>query len=223
MHDAGVAAIMPVDQPEEDWADLQIVFATSEGDVRRNALSDFTNVMRNGKIAMKLAGEDKDATLVNARICAESDDVMLVTATGRAIRFPHYCRACLHRRVHRPACGVSELAEGDKVVSMAVIRHFEATTEERAAYLKMRRAVAGQVDRRCRADTDEEAVADVALSQERYAEMSAAEHLILTITATGRRQAVVQPRLPCTGPWRSRRSGDGQSDARRAAGCVLPG
>ncbi|MCW1932794.1 DNA gyrase subunit A [Pararhodobacter zhoushanensis] len=80
-----IAAIMPVDAAEEDWQNLQIVFATSAGDVRRNALSDFTNVMRNGKIAMKLP---EGVLLVNARIADEQDDVMLVTALGRAIRFP---------------------------------------------------------------------------------------------------------------------------------------
>ncbi|MFZ1662673.1 MAG: DNA gyrase subunit A, partial [Paracoccaceae bacterium] len=80
-----IAALMPVDVPEEEWDDLQIFFSTSDGDVRRNALSDFTNVMRNGKIAMKLP---EGVSLVNARICDENDDVMLVTAAGRAIRFP---------------------------------------------------------------------------------------------------------------------------------------
>jgi len=76
-----IAAIMPVDRPEEDWAALQIVFATSEGDVRRNQLSDFANVRSNGKIAMKLP---EDVRLINARICTEADDVMLVTALGKA-------------------------------------------------------------------------------------------------------------------------------------------
>jgi DNA gyrase/topoisomerase IV subunit A len=75
---------MPVDVPEEEWDNLQIVFATSDGDVRQNDLSDFTNVMRNGKIAMKLP---EGVTLVNAAIADENDDVMLVTAAGRAIRF----------------------------------------------------------------------------------------------------------------------------------------
>lgn len=80
-----IAAIMPVDRTEEEWDDLQIVFATSAGDVRRNALSDFTNVKRNGKIAMDLP---EGVELVNARICTPDDDVMLVTDSGRAIRFP---------------------------------------------------------------------------------------------------------------------------------------
>ena len=80
-----IAAIMPVDRDEDEWDQLQIVFATSAGDVRRNALSDFTNVRANGKIAMKLP---EDTSLVNARIATTEDDVMLVTNSGRAIRFP---------------------------------------------------------------------------------------------------------------------------------------
>jgi DNA gyrase subunit A len=176
-----IAAIMPVDVPEEDWDDLQIVFATSEGDVRRNALSDFTNVMRNGKIAMKLP---EGISLVNARICDENDDVMLVTALGRAIRFSTTDVRVFKGRDSTGVRGI-RLAEGDIVVSMSVIRHFEADPAERAAYLKMRRAVAGALDDGAEADDDEEATAEVALSQERYAEMSASEDLILTITARG--------------------------------------
>ncbi|MEM6308371.1 MAG: DNA gyrase C-terminal beta-propeller domain-containing protein, partial [Pseudomonadota bacterium] len=79
-----IAAIMPVDRDEKDWGDLQVVFATSQGDVRRNRLSDFTNVRANGKIAMKLP---EDVELVNVRIASEEDDVMLFTDSGRAIRF----------------------------------------------------------------------------------------------------------------------------------------
>ncbi|MCA8879217.1 MAG: DNA gyrase subunit A [Rhodobacteraceae bacterium] len=176
----GVAAIMPVDVPEEDWESLQIVFATSDGDVRRNALSDFTNVMRNGKIAMKLP---EGVSLVRALICTEDDDVMLVTALGRAIRFPTTEVRVFKGRDSTGVRGI-RLADGDRVVSMSIIRHFEASPAERAAYLKMRRAVAGIVEE---AETDdEEAVAEAQdFTQERYAEMSAAEDLILTITANG--------------------------------------
>jgi DNA gyrase subunit A len=179
-----VAAMMPVDRPEEDWDSLQIVFATSDGDVRRNALSDFANVMRNGKIAMKLPDE---VSLVNARICAETDDVILVTATGRAIRFPTTDVRVFKGRDSTGVRGI-RLADGDRVVSMAVIRHFEASPEERAAYLKMRRAQEGSLE-----DADAEGVEDDeeagveagALSLERFAEMSAAEDLLLTVTAGG--------------------------------------
>ena len=178
----GIAAIMPVDKPEEDWAELQIVFATSEGDVRRNALDDFTNVMRNGKIAMKLP---EGVRLINARIASEDDDVMLTTRTGKAIRFRTTDVRVFKGRDSTGVRGI-RLAEGDEVVSMAVIRHFEATPAERAAYLKMRRAVAGLTDEdEAEADADEDAVEEAALGQDRYVEMSEAEDLLVTITEKG--------------------------------------
>ena len=178
----GIAAIMPVDKPEDDWAELQIVFATSEGDVRRNALDDFTNVMRNGKIAMKLP---EGVRLINARIASEDDDVMLTTRTGKAIRFRTTDVRVFKGRDSTGVRGI-RLAEGDEVVSMAVIRHFEATPAERAAYLKMRRAVAGLTDEdEVEADADEEAVEEAALGQDRYVEMSEAEDLLVTITEKG--------------------------------------
>ncbi|MEL6768252.1 MAG: DNA gyrase subunit A [Pseudomonadota bacterium] len=180
----GIAAIMPVDRAEDEWDDLQIVFATSEGDVRRNQLGDFTNVKANGKIAMKLP---EGVRLIGAQICDESFDFMLVTSNGRAIRFP-----VTEVRVFkgRDSTGVRgmKLAAGAEVVSMAVIRHFEAEADERAAYLKLRRAVAGapQDAEADAAEAEEEgAVADIALPEGRYAEMSAAEDLILTITERG--------------------------------------
>ncbi len=174
-----IAAIMPVDVPDEEWENLQIVFATSAGDVRRNALSDFTNVKRNGKIAMDLP---EGVELVNARICSEEDDVMLVTNSGRAIRFQTTDVRVFKGRKSTGVRGI-RLTNGDRVVSMSVIRHFNATSDERAAYLKMRRLMAGVTDE---AETDEdEGNADSVLPQERYAEMSAAENLILTITTGG--------------------------------------
>ncbi|MDG1737360.1 MAG: DNA gyrase subunit A, partial [Paracoccaceae bacterium] len=176
-----IAAIMPVDVPDEEWENLQIVFATTGGDVRRNRLSDFTNVRRNGKIAMKLP-EDGSVKLVNARICSEDDDVMLFTNSGRAIRFKTTDLRVFNSRESTGVRGI-RLSGDDIVVSMSMIRHSEASPEERVAYLKMRRAVAGLADDA--SDNDEEAVENMALSQERYAEMSAAENLILTITAQG--------------------------------------
>ncbi|WP_298934898.1 DNA gyrase subunit A [uncultured Ruegeria sp.] len=174
-----IAAIMPVDVPDEEWENLQIVFATSAGDVRRNRLSDFTNVRRNGKIAMKLP---EDVELVNARICSEDEDVMLVTNSGRAIRFRTTDVRVFNSRESTGVRGI-KLSNGDHVVSMSVIRHFEATPEDRAAYLKMRRAVAGLTDED--SGEDEDAAASSDFSQEKYAEMSAVENLILTITSGG--------------------------------------
>ena len=176
-----IAAIMPVDRPEDEWNDLQVVFATSAGTVRRNRLSDFTNVKSNGKIAMKFEDDHADTRLINARICSEDDDVMLVTNSGRAIRFPTTEVRVFNSRSSVGVRGI-KLSGEDEVVSMSVIRHFDATSEERAAYLKMRRAVAGLTDD---AEGDEEDVPAGEQSQERYAEMSAVENLILTITEGG--------------------------------------
>ncbi|WP_170752886.1 DNA gyrase subunit A [Ruegeria lacuscaerulensis] len=177
-----IAAIMPVDVPDEEWENLQIMFATSAGTVRRNRLSDFTNVKRNGKIAMKFEDEHADTKLINARICSEDDDVMLVTKSGRAIRFPSTDVRVFNSRSSVGVRGVRLNGE-DEVVSMSIIRHFDASSDERAAYLKMRRLMAGVTDEA--EGDDEEGNADSVLPQERYAEMSAAENLILTITKGG--------------------------------------
>ena len=180
-----IAAIMPVDRPETDWDELQIVFATSAGTVRRNALSDFTNVNRAGKIAMKFEGEHEDTRLINARIASPDEDVMLVTAKGRAIRFPSTDVRVFNSRNSVGVRGI-RLANGDEVVSMAVIRHFEAKPEERQIYLKMRRAMAGVTEEPEADEDDSTASAEATeFSQERYAEMSAAEDLILTISSQG--------------------------------------
>ncbi|KAJ03354.1 DNA gyrase subunit A [Sulfitobacter mediterraneus] len=178
-----IAAIMPVDRDEKEWDDLQVVFSTSAGTVRRNKLSDFTNVKSNGKIAMKFEDEHAETTLINARIASNDDDVMLTTNSGRAIRFPATDVRVFNSRASVGVRGI-KLSGSDKVVSMSIIRHFDAGADERAAYLKMRRAVAGLADD---VDvSDEDAVdANATIDQERYAEMSAHENLILTITAKG--------------------------------------
>jgi DNA gyrase subunit A len=181
-----IAAIMPVDRDEEDWDDLQVVFATSAGTVRRNRLSDFTNVKRNGKIAMKFEDDHADTKLINVRICSADEDVMLVTNAGRAIRFPTTEVRVFTSRSSVGVRGI-RLSGKDQVVSMSVIHHFKATADERVAYLKMRRLAAGVSD-----DADESASAgeeatndNFAISQDRYDEMWAVENLILTITTGG--------------------------------------
>ena len=177
-----IAAIMPVDRDEEEWGDLQVVFATSAGTVRRNKLSDFTNVKSNGKIAMKFEDDHAETTMINARIASHDDDVMLITNSGRAIRFPATDVRVFNSRASVGVRGI-RLNGDDTVVSMSIIRHFDATSEERTAYLKMRRAMAGIADD---ADAEEdEAPADPNFSNERYVEMSAAENLILTISSQG--------------------------------------
>jgi len=143
--------------------------------------ADFTNVKSNGKIAMKFEGEHENTTLINARIASNDDDVMLVTDSGRAIRFPATDVRVFNSRGSVGVRGI-KLQGDDKVVSMSIIRHFVAEADERSAYLKMRRAMAGLADD---AEMDDEDAPAGEITQERYAEMSAAENLILTITAQG--------------------------------------
>ena len=172
--DAQIAAIMPVDVPEEEWDNLQIVFSTSTGGVRRNALSDFTNVKSNGKIAMKLT---EGMRLINARICHEENDFLLTTKQGKAIRFPVTDVRIFKGRDSTGVRGI-KLASGDEVVSMSILRHVDATPDERNAYFKMRRAVTGE-------ESGEVENVDTSISTDRYAELSALEEWILTITSGG--------------------------------------
>ncbi|MEN8889239.1 MAG: DNA gyrase subunit A [Celeribacter marinus] len=178
-----IAAIMPVDRDEVDWDDLQVVFATSKGSVRRNRLSDFTNVKSNGKIAMKFEGEDENTRLINVRICDENDDVMLVTSSGRAIRFPVTDVRVFNSRSSTGVRGIKLVNDGDEVVSMSVIKHFDAESYERQAYLKMRRAQVG-ADEAEGTDDDEE-VSEGSIDTARFDEMKAAEELLVTITTGG--------------------------------------
>ena len=141
-------------------------------------------------------------------------------ALGRAIRFPTTDVRVFKGRDSTGVRGI-RLAAGDEVVSMAIIRHFEATPEERAAYLKMRRAVAGATEEEeAEADDDEEVAGDGSfeLGQARYAEMSAAEDLLLTITERGAGKLSSIARLSGARPRRPGRRGDGPGDARRPAG-----
>ncbi|WP_298330277.1 DNA gyrase subunit A [Asticcacaulis sp.] len=182
-----VTNILTLPEDEAAWDRLDIVFATRSGDVRRNKLSDFVNVNRAGKIAMKL--EEGDA-IVGVALCTEDQDVLLSTASGRSIRF-----AVDEVRVFkgRDSTGVRgvRLGEDDTVISMAILRRVEATPAERAAYLKhaasLRAAVTGEGEEATVVveDEAEEGAEDASLSVERIAELGAAEEFILTIADTG--------------------------------------
>src|SRR5262249_42155078 len=123
---------------EDSWADLTVVFATANGYVRRNALSDFGDVRANGKIAMKFEGEDADDRLIAVATCTDADDVMLATRNGKAIRFPV---ADVRVFTGRSAVGVGgvRLLGDDLVISMSVLRHEEVAPETRRAYVSMAR------------------------------------------------------------------------------------
>ncbi|MEO5808269.1 DNA gyrase subunit A [Devosia sp.] len=176
-----ITSIMPLPEDEASWANLDIMFATTRGTVRRNSLADFIEVRQNGKIAMKL---DEGDGIVGVDTCSANDDILLTTAQGQAIRFQVDEVRVFKGRDSTGVRGIS-LAANDTVISMAVINHFDAASEERAAYLKMSRAVRGEADgEETPADDAEEAVAGE-LNQDRYAAMSASEQFILTISENG--------------------------------------
>jgi DNA gyrase subunit A len=175
-----ITSILPLPEDEDSWANLDVMFATVRGTVRRNKLSDFVNINRNGKIAMKL--EDGDG-IVGVDTCSEHSDVMLTTNFGQCIRFPVTDVRVFAGRNSVGVRGI-RLADGDNIISMQILHHIDVDAEERAAYLKLSRAIRGEAD-----DTgngiDEEGIAAGELPQERYAQMSAAEQIILTISENG--------------------------------------
>jgi len=173
-----ITSIMPLPEDETSWGNLDIMFATTRGTVRRNSLADFVEVRQNGKIAMKL---DEGDEIVGVETCTINNDVLLTTALGQAIRFRVDDVRLFKGRDSMGVRGI-QLAGGDTVISMAVINHSGASAEERAAYLKMSRAVRGETEDHA---SDEGDVVAGELSQERYAEMSALEQFILTISENG--------------------------------------
>jgi DNA gyrase subunit A len=180
--DERITTVMPMPEDEASWGSLQILFATRSGNVRRNELSDFESINRNGKIAMKLEVGDQ---IAGVDICTASDDVLLTTARGQCIRFAVDDVRIFKGRDSTGVRGI-KLEAGDHVISMALLRHVEATAEERIAYLKMARAVSGEeVEENGNGGVEEEAAQAAMLTQERYAEMGAAEQTILTVSSNG--------------------------------------
>src|SRR5262249_47171559 len=179
-----ISTLMPMPENEASWDDMYVMFATASGDVRRNKLSDFVNVMANGKIAMKLAKGDR---LIGVQTCSEEDDVLLAAAAGQAIRFPVADVRVFTGRTSTGVRGI-KLEEGDHVISMSILRHVDVETAERIAYLRMSRKRRGGEDEAASEAVEEEAaeVAEtVTLTPERFAALEAKEEFILTVTAKG--------------------------------------
>ncbi|SMQ65390.1 DNA gyrase subunit A [Devosia lucknowensis] len=175
-----ITSIMPLPEDETSWGNLDIMFATTRGTVRRNSLADFVEVRQNGKIAMKL---DEGDEIVGVETCTTSNDVLMTTAMGQAIRFRVDDVRLFKGRDSMGVRGI-QLADKDTVISMAIINHSDASAEQRAAYLKRSRAMRGEVDADD-AGSDEAGVEAGELSQELYAQMGAQEQFILTISENG--------------------------------------
>ena len=181
-----ITTIMPLPEDVESWDKLDVMFATTRGTVRRNKLSDFAQVNRSGKIAMKL---DEGEGIVDVQICSENDDVLLTTALGQCIRFAVADVRVFKGRDSMGVRGIS-LGKDDAVISLAILRHTDASPGERADYFRRRRAMAGD---QAVEEGAAEAVADeapeeeqsVSISTERYIQLGAAEQVILTLSENG--------------------------------------
>jgi DNA gyrase subunit A len=180
-----ITTILPLPEDESAWEKLNVVFATKSGDVRRNELSDFVNINKSGKIAMKLEPGDG---IVDVQICTDQDDVLLTTRGGKCIRF-----AVTDVRVFkgRDSTGVRgvKLAKDDEVVSLTLLHHSDATTAEARAYLKQsnaaRRAATGEEMQVEEADDADDSTEEATLTQERYAALGAREQFVLAMSESG--------------------------------------
>ncbi|MFC5385585.1 DNA gyrase subunit A [Aquamicrobium segne] len=180
-----ITTIMPLPEDEASWSELDVMFATTRGTVRRNKLSDFVQVNRNGKIAMKL---DEGDEILGVETCTENDDVLLTVATGQCIRFPVQDVRVFAGRNSVGVRGIS-MPEGDRAISMTILEHVEADATERAAYLKRsaaeRRLLSGNGEDEEIALTNEEVSEDAELPEERYEFLKAHEQFVLTVTELG--------------------------------------
>ncbi|KAB2666093.1 DNA gyrase subunit A [Brucella tritici] len=180
-----ITTIMPLPEDEESWANLDVMFSTTRGTVRRNKLSDFVQVNRNGKIAMKL--DDEGDEILSVDTCTEFDDVLLTCAGGQCIRFPVTDVRVFAGRNSIGVRGIN-LADGDKVISMAILHHVDADASTRSAYLK--RSIA---ERRAQGADDaddivvvgEDVGTDAELTEELYQELKAREETVLTVSEYG--------------------------------------
>jgi len=179
-----ITSILPLPEDEAQWDALDVMFATRSGNVRRNKLSDFASINRNGKIAMKL---DEGDSIIGVGLCDPRNDVLLTTALGRAIRFEVGEVRVFAGRESTGVRGI-RLADGDQVLSMAILHGVDATPAERASYLKYERArIKSESDEGEDAAPaeDEEDVGEAELTPERIIELQAAEEFILTLSSEG--------------------------------------
>nr|WP_233205100.1 DNA gyrase subunit A [Alkalicaulis satelles] len=195
---AWITSVMALPEDEESWDQYDVMFATTEGTVRRNKLSDFVQVNRNGKIAMKL--EEAGSRILDVRLCREGQDVLLVTASGKAIRFPVGDVRVFASRNSTGVRGI-RMGKGDSLISMAILNGIEISRAETRAYIKRRRAEMrseGEEALEVEETADdaaeeggEDAGEDITLSDVRYMELFANEEMLLTVAASGMGKRVI--------------------------------
>ena len=174
-----ITTIMPLSENEDDWKDLYVMFATSTGGIRRNNLSDFLRINKNGKIAMK---PSEGESIISVQTCTDDNDILLATKKGQCIRFSVDKVRVFASRSSTGVRGI-KLDKNDSVMAMSILNHVEGETDEFRAYLK-----ASSIMRWAKDDI-EESIADedvsLELSTERYAELAAKEQVILTVASNG--------------------------------------
>jgi DNA gyrase subunit A len=180
--DETITTILPLPEDEASWEKLDVMFATNGGTVRRNKLSDFIEVRQNGKIAMKIEPPDR---IVGVQVCNEQQDVLLTTADGQAIRFPVTEVRVFKGRESAGVRGI-KLEGDDQMISMAILTHVEAPPSERAAYVRQANSVRrGAAEIESDMEAEENSDEAVVLTPERYAELSAHEEFVLTVSERG--------------------------------------
>ncbi len=180
--DETITTILPLPEDEGSWSKLDVMFATNYGSVRRNKLSDFIEVRQNGKIAMKLDTGDR---IIGVEVCSENNDVLLTSADGQAIRFPVTDVRVFKGRDSPGVRGI-KLGKSDEVISMAILGHVDADASERMAYVRQANAVRrGGAEIESDMEPEEDGQEGVVLTQDRYAELSAHEQFVLTVSANG--------------------------------------
>jgi DNA gyrase subunit A len=217
-----ISTVMPLPEDEAGWADRTVVFATAKGNVRRNAMSDFANVMANGKIAMKFEGADADDRLIAVAICSTDDDILLATGNGRAIRF-----AADEVRIFtgRSSVGVRgiRLGEGDAVISMSILHHEDVPTGQRYAYLRLaaerRRSPIEEVE--VEEGEGENGTAGQ-ISEEQFADLAAREEFVLVLTEKGYGKRSSAYDYPITGRGAQGRENNDPSRGQGATIAVFP-
>jgi DNA gyrase subunit A len=184
-----ITTVLPLPEDETTWDQFQVVFATTSGSVRRNELSEFTNINRNGKIAMKLPeGEG----IVGVQLCTENHDMLLTTHGGKCIRFRVSDIRVFKGRESMGVRGI-KLGKDDKLVTLALLSRGDATPAEARTYLRQagaaRRAATGEtVSEETEVvieDEHEENGEEVTLTSERYAGLGAAEQFVLSVSEQG--------------------------------------
>ncbi|MBN8502185.1 MAG: DNA gyrase subunit A, partial [Sphingomonadales bacterium] len=168
--DETIQTVLPLPEDEAEWAKLSVVFATAKGNVRRNSMELFSNVPSNGKFAMRFEDDSADR-LIGVALLEATDDVLLATRAGKAIRFAGDEVREFQSRTSTGVRGMT-LKGDDEVISLSILHRVGTSSEEREDYVRF-------------APWKGEKEGQPALSAERMAELAAREQFILTVCANG--------------------------------------